>query len=123
MDNQGYQSIPVETAKLAIEAATPLLNHAKTWFDKLKWKPLPSVMLPAWYVSGYGNSDNHGNVCVCIIDPVARLFQVKLVQRSSREKLDSNCIVNWEDTKTAIDRFNHYMDVTGNFLKEAWLRG
>jgi hypothetical protein len=116
-------TVDARTVKECVDAAAPFIKHALSWFTELKWKPIPKTELAADYVCGYGNVDAHGNGCVCIIDPVARLFQVKLVQSSGREKIVSNCMVCWSDTKTAIDRFDHYMDVTGNFLKEAWLRG
>ena len=123
MQDGKVTSVSATDAAAAIAAAEPLIKHALSMFNTLRWKPLAKEELAASYVTGYGKVDPWGDGCVCIIDPVARLLQVKLVQKSSREKIVSNCMVNWEDTRVAIDRFDHYMDVTGNFYKEAWLGG
>ena len=123
MQEGNVASVSATDAAAAIAAAEPLIKHAVSMFSTLKWKPVAPAELAANHVIGYGSIDNWGSGCVCIIDPVAKLFQVKLVHKSAREKIVSNCIVNWEDIRVAIDRFDHYMDVTGNFYKEAWLGG
>ena len=90
MQDNKATSVSAADIAIATAAAEPLIKHALSMFNTLRWKPLAKEELAAGYVIGYGKVDQWGDGCVCIIDPVARLFQVKLVQKSSREKFHLN---------------------------------
>lgn len=99
------------------------VQYALKFFEALKWKPARPEDCGSPFVIAYGNVDSHGCGCACVIDTKAKLFKIELAERSANEILKSQCVVHYFDDEVAIQRFEHYMDKTGLFLKEAWLRG
>lgn len=99
------------------------VQYALKYFDVLKWKPAHPEDCSGPHIIAYGNIDVHGCGCICVIDPVAQLFKIEQHRRSANEILKSQCVVHYDNDKVAIYRFEHYMDKTGMFYKEAWLGG
>lgn len=99
------------------------ISYALRYFEVLKWKPARPEDCDGPQIIAYGNVDNHGCGCACVIDPVAKLFKIEQSRRSANELLKSQIVVQYTNDVVAINRFEHYMDATGSFYKEAWLNG
>lgn len=98
------------------------IAYALKFFKELKWKPARPEDLSAPHIIVYGNLDKQGRGTVCVIDPVSRLFKIELNQRSNTDVIKTMCVVNYQNSKEAIMKFEHYMDSVGGFYKDAWLK-
>ena len=103
------------------ESSRLFIEYALRMFKELNWKAAKPEDCDRPDIIAWGNVNEHGFGCVCVIDPQAQLFKIEQTYRSGNELLSSKCIVHYTDVKIAISRFEHYMDVTGAFYKEGWL--
>lgn len=97
------------------------IKYAISFFQTLGWKPARPEDCDRPDIIAWGNVDSNGSGCCCVIDDAAKLFKIEQTRRSPNEKLVSSCVVHYDSDKIAIQRFEHYMDVTGMFYKEGWL--
>ena len=61
--------------------------------------------------------------CFVSIDWKFKLFKIELFRLDDTTKVSSKCVVKYETDKEAIEKFDHFMDATGAFYKEACLNG
>lgn len=103
-----------------MQNSTEFVDYAIKFFRTLNWVPAPTTELSRPDIIAWGTRDSGEQGCYCVIDTQAKLF--KIVQRrcSATEILESKCVVHYDSDKIAIQRFEHYMDVTGMFYKEGW---
>lgn len=98
------------------------IRHALGVFAYLKWKPVHPEECEGPYIIAYGNIDEYGCGCVCVIDTRSNMFKIVQLRRNPIEVLKTEFIVHYgEDLKLAIQRFDHYLDIAGMVFREGWV--